>query len=200
MFHKELWKKLDGLGKRETARRAKCKYFNEPDRYIIILLSKEYEVITERRDIFCKGDSNRPADFIEQLVILAYLIGARDIPLGGKLVKPEALPEGEFFFRGPHAIDTCKLKKVFGECPERLFGAAKRFNGERCEFGDASVRLFILPRVPVTAVIWKGDEEFEARVSVLFDQTAACHMLLDALLAAVNRMIEALVEQSENHE
>ena len=43
-------------------------------------------------------------------------------------------------------------------------------------------------------MIWQGDEEFDARASVLFDQTAASHVLLDALLAAVNLTISSLIK------
>ena len=47
--------------------------------------------------------------------------------------------------------------------------------------------------MPLTIVIWKRDEEFDARASILFDQTAAAQLPLDALLAAVNLTVDALV-------
>jgi hypothetical protein len=43
-------------------------------------------------------------------------------------------------------------------------------------------------------VIWQGDEEFGSRASILFDETAAAQLPLDALLAAVNLAIKALVK------
>jgi hypothetical protein len=51
----------------------------------------------------------------------------------------------------------------------------------------------VFPRVPLTIVIWRRDEEFAARASILFDQTAAAQLPLDALLAAVNLTVDALV-------
>jgi hypothetical protein len=68
-----------------------------------------------------------------------------------------------------------------------------KFNAVKCEFGDASIKLFILPRLPFTIVIWENDDEFPARASLLFDQTASVHLPLDALLAAVNLTIEAII-------
>ena len=65
---------------------------------------------------------------------------------------------------------------------------------KKVEYGDASLELLILPRLPITIVIWGGDEEFEPRASILFDQTAADQMALDALGAAAQLTVSALTE------
>lgn len=142
------------------------------------------------------GLTVEPAEFLEQLCLLAYLINARDLPLADKLVGAETLPGGQFFFRGLHSLPTEKLKNVFGNCPEVLHRVSAQFDAERCEFGDASIRLYVLPRLPLTIVIWRHCEEFDARASILFDQTAASQLPLDALLAAANLTVEALVKDS----
>ena len=43
-------------------------------------------------------------------------------------------------------------------------------------------------------IIYGGDDEFPARASVLFDRTAGAQLPLDALLAAVNLAVNAVVE------
>ena len=75
-----------------------------------------------------------------------------------------------------------------------MIRASEQFDAEQCEFGDASIRLNMLPRIPVTLVIWRKDEEFEGRASILFDQTAADHLPLDALWASVNLTVKRLLE------
>jgi len=147
-----------------------------------------------RRKASPSGLTVEPAEFLEQLCILAYLINARDLPLADKLVGAETLPDGQFFFRGLHSLPTEKLKNVFGNCPEVLHRVSAQFDAERCEFGDASIRLYVLPRLPLTIVIWCHCEEFDARASILFDQTAASQLPLDALLAAANLTVEALIK------
>ena len=131
-------------------------------------------------------------EFLEELCVLAYLINARDLPLAGKLVKAQDLPSGQFFFRGLHSLPTEKVEKAFGHRPEALLEIAEQFDAEKCEFGDASIRLSVLPRVPITIIIWRKCEQFGARASILFDQTAAVHMPLDALGAAVNLAVEKM--------
>jgi len=199
MAHEGLWehlkKKLDGT---KTAQRAKCQYLSSPERYIVTLLNAEYVVNLSDRNIFSvqSGSPQEPAEFLEQLCILAYLINAQDLPLADKLVGAETLPGGQFFFRGLHSLPTEKLKNVFGNCPEVLHRISAHFDAERCEFGDASIRLYVLPRLPLTIVIWRRCEEFDARASILFDQTAASQLPLDALLAAANLTVGALVKAS----
>jgi hypothetical protein len=196
MAHEGLWEQLVKFDGHETACRAMCRFISDQNRYIINLLNTEFVVDLSYREIFSiQAQSQRkPADFLQQLCLLTYLINAQDVPLANKLVKGETLPGGQFFFRGVHGIPTEKLENAFGEQPETLYQFEKQFNAKRCEFGDASIQLFVLPRVPLTVVIWKGDEEFEPRASVLFDQTAAAHLPLDALLAAVNLAVDALTE------
>jgi hypothetical protein len=106
----------------------------------------------------------------------------------------QALPGGQFFFRGPHKLNTDKLEATFGQNPEQLYGLIDRFGAKKYKFGDAAIELYILPRVTLTIVIWRGDDEFPARASILFDQTAASQLPLDALWAAANLTIKKLIE------
>jgi hypothetical protein len=195
MAHEGLWEQLVKLNGGETAKRAKCQYLTDPERYVVTLLSTEYVVHLSDKQIFStRPDSSpTPAEFLEQLCLLAYLISAQDLPLSNKLVGPEHLPTGQFFFRGLHSLPTGKLEKAFGKSPERLYEVSERFGAKRREFGDVSIELQALPRIPVTIVIWGGDEEFDARASILFDQTAGNQMPLDALGVLVNLTVKALV-------
>jgi hypothetical protein len=199
MVHKGLWEQIDKLDPKLTAQRAKCRYVDEQGRYVVRLLNKEYVIDPGERQIFLAGPTSgqKETGFIEQLCLLAYLINAHDLPLADKLVKPEALPSGQFFFRGLHSPPTKKLEKVFGRCPERLYRIAGRFDAEKCEFGDASIRLYLLPRIPLTIVVWRSDDEFGARASILFDRTAVEQMPLDALLAAVNLAVDGITAACE---
>lgn len=196
MAHEGLWEQLDKLDRTKTAQQAKCQFRSNPERYVITLLNAEYTVnLSDRQISFVQpGSPQRPAEFLEQLCILAYLINAQDLPLSSKLVRGQALPGGQFFFRGLHSLPTEKLAEAFGNRPEALHRISVQFDAKRCEYGDASIELCVLPRVPLTIVIWHRCEEFEARASILFDQTAAAQLPLDALLAAANLTVEALIK------
>jgi len=196
MVHEGLWEQLEKLDYAETAQRAKCEYLPDIECHIIKLLNTEYTVDLSYKKIYSRPEDSiqKPAGFLEELCLLAYLINAKDIPLAEKLVRAEALPGGQFFFRGIHKLPAEKLEKAFGTHPQVLLEVSEQFNAQECEYGDASISLFIFPRLPLTIVIWGGDEEFEARASILFDQTAASQMPLDALLASVNLVVDSLIK------
>lgn len=201
MAHEGLWEQLEKLDGSRTARRAKCEYLGDPARFVVTMLNTAYAVSLSDRNIFPAhtGSPQEPARFLEQLCLLAYLINAQDLPPANKLVRAQALPGGQFFFRGQHSLPAKKLEEAFGAHPETLLQISEQFEPKKCEFGDASITLCILPRLPLTIVIWRGCEEFEARASILFDQTAASQLPLDALLAAVNLTVDALAgAASEN--
>jgi hypothetical protein len=191
-----LWEQVAELDGGDTAQRAGCSYCAAEKRYTIRLLNKECVVdLTERR--VASADGSSPVSYGEELCVLAYLIGAKDVPVAGRLAPGESLPDGQFFFRGPHKLPTAKLEKAFGKFPERLYESAEQFGARRCEFGDASLELYVLPRVPLTAVVWASDEEFGPRASILFDETAGVQMPLDALWMAANIAVKALVKAGE---
>ncbi len=196
MPHEGLWKQLIPLDSQQTAQRANCQYLTDPDRYIITMLNTEYVVNLSNREISSAqtGSEPTPAEFLEQLCLLAYLINVQDLPLTNKLTKFESLPGGQFFFRGVHGLPIDKLEKAFAKDPDAIFQAVERFDAKKCEYGDASIELYILPRIPLIIVIWGGCDEFPARVSLLCDSTAGPHLPLDALLTAVNLAVDAVIE------
>jgi hypothetical protein len=200
MSNEGLWEQLEKLDCAKTAQRAMCEYQSEEERYIIQFINTEYIVKLSDRKIYSyhKDSKQKPATFIEELCLLAYLINAKAIPLANKLIRAEALPGGQFFFRGLHRLPTEKLDKAFGTRPQALFKVLEQFEAKICEFGDASISLNVLPRLPLTIIIWRGCEEFEARASILFDQTAASQIPLDALMAVVNLAVDALITASAN--
>ena len=200
MAHEGLWEQLEKLDGVKTAQRAMCEYLGDPARFVVNLLNTVYVVSLSDRNIFPAhtGSPQEPAKFLEQLCLLAYLINAQDLPPANKLVGAQALPGGQFFFRGLHSLPTEKLENAFGAHPETLLRISEQFEAGKCEFGDASVRLFVLPRLPLTIVIWGSCEQFDARASILFDRTAASQLPLDALLAAVNLAVDALAGAAES--
>ncbi len=198
MAHEGLWEQLDKLDGPQTAQRANCQYLSDPERYVVVLLNTEYTIDISDRKILSVIEQ-KTATFLEQLCLLAYLINAHDLPQTGKLVKAENLPGGQFFFRGLHSLPVDKLAKTFGNYSESIYRISDRFNAKRCEFGDASIKLYILPRIPLTIVIWESCKEFEARASILFDKSVTSQLPLDALMAAVNLTIDALITMNESN-
>lgn len=105
---------------------------------------------------------------------LWYLIYAKDIPLTERLVKPENLKGGEIFFRGSHALPLEGVARRYGDDREAFMKKGKELCAEFLEYGDASLRLFPVPRIPVTVILWLGDEEFPPGQTCFSTPRAKC--------------------------
>ncbi len=194
-MHDQYWEQLAEFDREETAKRAGCRYLPESDSFAISLLNREYLVGPAHRTIGTSANAGgiRSAEYLEQLCILAYLVGARDLPLTGKLIGAERLDPGGFFFRGSHRLPVEKLTAVFGLAPLLLHKVGCLLNATPQAFGDASIELSVLPRISLTIIIWAADEEFPARASVLFDRSASAHLPLDVLFVVATLTIRTVV-------
>ncbi len=112
---------------------------------------------------------------------LWYLINAKDIPLTGRHIKPENLKGGDLFFRGTHKLPLDKLAEKFQSHKEAFLNKGKELGGEILHYGDASLKLAPMPRIPVILILWIKDEEFPARADLLIDSSCELQMPLDII-------------------
>ena len=85
----------------------------------------------------------------------------------------------------------------FGDDAEAFLAAAKKYGGvEIDESGDAAVRLWVLPSIPVKLILWCGDDELEPALTVLYDKSIDLLLPGDGIWALVQMVCEALADQS----
>jgi hypothetical protein len=64
------------------------------------------------------------------------------------------------------------LVEFFGTDPELMKIAGAKLRAKALETGDAALELAYFPCLPITCILWRGDAEFPAEATVLFDETA----------------------------
>ena len=183
MIDPTLWRRLAELDPPCVCPRAAVSFDADLAAYRVPLLGRAHLVDPAQRTVTLaepRTPDQRPG-FQEHLISVVYLLSAKATEPTGKLVKPESLPSGEFFFRHLHAMPTDKLESTFGQDPRRLVEAGRALGAREVAYGDAAVEVPALPRVPLTCIVWGADDEFPAKASVLVDETAADHLPLDAL-------------------
>jgi hypothetical protein len=116
-----------------------------------------------------------------RLSVLWYLVSAKDIACTGKLVNLEYISGGEIFTRGSHVLPLDSVANKFRKNREGFLEKGKKLGGEIMAYGDASLRLAPLPRIPVTLTLWLEDDEFPARLDLLFDSTCDMHLPTDII-------------------
>jgi hypothetical protein len=118
------------------------------------------------------------------------------------MVTGSEIKGGDFFFRGPHALFAKPLEKRFGYDARAFLEVGLHLGGVEADFGDASFRLWPLPKIPLSYILWVGDDEFPPRLVITFDSSVEEHLPLDVLWALVNQVGRALLrnDQMRNNE
>jgi hypothetical protein len=133
-------------------------------------------------------------DALLELLTLVYLNNVKVLqPLGREIVGVKDLKEAHFF-QGPHALQIDPLLKRYSRDISGFKAAAEYLGGRSMEMADVAYRLLPFPRIPVYYLFWKGDDEFEARISVLFDRSIEELFSADAIWGLVRRVTTALLQ------
>jgi len=170
-MHEGLWEQIERLQPAETATRTRCTFSVQDGQtsYTVRMLNVDYTVNVSRRSIqpMAGRYAVKQPGYLEQLCMLAYLLHAKEKPLSHRLVGEKGLPGGSFYFQAkPHELPTGLLATALEARPETLYAIIDRFNATRCDLGDACIRVPVLPRLPLTIVIWRADDEFPGRRAV----------------------------------
>ncbi|MBU2547415.1 MAG: DUF3786 domain-containing protein [Proteobacteria bacterium] len=185
-----LWEDLARMNPDGVSRRAAV--LRKPDGALVVpFLGTNYAVFPEARTIQAPAGV-RPPGFQSGLVILAYLIGADDIDLSGRMVTERELNGGALFFQGPHALSKAPVLERFGGDPGGLMERALKMGATPLKAGDAAFRLLALPKVLVAYTLYRGDDEFPAELTITFDAHTDRHLPLDGIFAMINVLTRRL--------
>ena len=181
-----LWAQLIREKPEEICRKALVNYDHEKG-FLLPFLNQTFQILPTKQSII-PLDMNAPyiKSFELDLIILTYLLRVKAIDIRGKMVNEKQIPGGETFFRGPHSLNTRPMEEIFGEDSDAFLSVGTRLNGKVRKLGDAGICLPMLPRVPVTLILWVKDDEFPAEIKVGFDSTISHHLPLDIIWAMIN--------------
>jgi hypothetical protein len=186
----KLWSDLEKMDPGDVVKRAGAGY--EEGTYRLPFLGKTYRINVSSRAIDEPADSDKAGTNLE-LTLLAYLVLSSGDRLANEWISEKDLPGGSMFFRGPHAIPVQPLVQAFGSDAEAFSRRGAELGGVPAGFGDASVILQVLPRIPISFVLWEGDDEFPAAVTVMFDRSIERCYPLDVVLALVSSTVAVFV-------
>jgi hypothetical protein len=161
------------------------------DRISLSLFNARYEL--EFPDLLITSTEKRVVSLVTKIILLHYLIKADGRPPSGQLIPYKEIPGG-MLYAGVFARRAVEpLIPVFGQSPERFLDAGFRLGGGKAEYGDASFVLLALPRIPMTYVLWKGDEEFPATIQLLFDKSVEGYLSLEDIVVVSEMATSRLI-------
>jgi len=158
-------------------------------------LNQSYRVTMPSIEILLT-DSQEEVSVRDKVLILHYLLSAKGAPATNQLIAFKELPGGGNYFRtfSKRAIEP--LVEHFGEQPHLLIDTAGELGGHRVAYGDVAVTVNAFNRVPVTVILWQGDEEFPAQGDILFDAAISDYLSTYDITVLCESIIWKLVKFS----
>jgi hypothetical protein len=179
------WEIILNLDSVDVCKRVKVAFDRETASYQIKSFGFDFSIsLLERKikNVDAKGEIlTKKLSYFFNHSVLSYLVNAKEIPLSGRLIQPRNIGGGEIFFRGTHILPLDRVSEKYGNDKEGFISRGKELDGKFLDYGDASVELHPLPRIPVTLILWLSDEEFPARTDILFDSTCEIQMPIDII-------------------
>jgi len=149
---------------------------NKPDSIQIVFLNRMVNISWP--DLIFTQDSDKEIKIKEKILILHYLNNARKEDLTGELIAYQEIPSARFYLNAFNARSRDPFIAAFGENPDKLPVVAQElFAAQIASMGDISVTIQAFPKVPITFIIWRGDEEFPPNGTILFDSSIKDNLL-----------------------
>jgi hypothetical protein len=129
-----------------------------------------------------------------RVLLLNYALSAHGQHPSGTLIAFREIP-GAATYEGPfNKRALLPLVHTFAGQESTLSAAAMSFGGIPATVADVSVTLMILPLLPVTYGLWRGDDEFPASGVILFDSSARKLLSIECLVVAASNGVYALMK------
>jgi hypothetical protein len=193
----QAWERLSRLDPTEVCRRAVARFDDRSSAYGLEVFNSSISVYPEHREI---GGSGELCDMLlgrlsgySRLSILAYLAQAQDTAASGVMKNPRDLAGGLIFSVGSHALPLDQLAARYGRDAAAFLRRGVSLGGERCDYGDASIKLHPFPRVPVVLVLRTETDEFPANVLLLLDSTCKRHLPMDVVWSTAMIAVQVML-------
>jgi Domain of unknown function (DUF3786) len=174
------WDLLAALNPDEVCRSASVSYDTASESYRIRSFDMEFSLSVKEKVISSADPDSgvllQRLGYFFRLSVLWYLVNSKDIACTGRLVKLQNIKGGDIFTKGSHVLPLEPVASKYGNNKAGFFKKGKSFGGVQADFGDAALRFYPMPRIPVILSLWLEDEEFPASADLFFDST--CDMQL----------------------
>ncbi len=114
-------------------------------------------------------DSAEKVPIRDKILILHYLTQAKGTAATNELITFRELSGGNVYHPTFTKRTMKPLSERFGKEPALLVRACERLGGQQADYGDTAVTINAFSRVPITLVLWQGDDEFPPQLNLLFD-------------------------------
>jgi hypothetical protein len=176
----------------EQCRKSGARYVR-PNKIVIDYLNQPYHITLPDIEISLK-DSNVEVPLKDKILILHYFTSGKDTQATGMLITYKQLPGGISYFPAFYKRAINPFVKHFGKNPELLIKAVAKLGGRKADYGDVSMTINAFSHVPITLVLWRGDEELAPNGNILFDANISDYLPTEDVTVLTETIIWKLVK------
>ena len=167
--------KIDDIDQQCLRSGARCQVIDSKKVIIIQYLNRPYQITLPQIEISLQ-DSQEGIPLRDKVLILHYLTSAKGTLATNKLITFKELPGGANYFPTFYKRTIKPLLDYFGKEPRLLVAAAEKLGGHKADYGDVAVTINAFSRVPITIVLWQGDDELAPEGNIIFDATISDYL------------------------
>ncbi len=105
------------------------------------------------------------------LVCLTYFKAIdRLYPMGKDMISPKDMKQGRYF-EGANKLRTEPVFRRFKDDHQDFIQSAETLGGKALALADSACVVYPFPRVPVYYLFWDSQDQYDARLSILFDRS-----------------------------
>ena len=190
------WESLKSLDPKKLAKNSGASYNQDKNEFTLFFMNDDHRINHLKKTVL-GPDGNEVKPFLAVL-LLHYLVYARDFDLDNKLITFRELVGGDVYYDAfvRRAIDP--IKKFFGSNKEALRTAGKNIGAIEGDYGDISLIIDVFPRISVTVILWEGDEEIPPSSNMLFDASIKKHLPTEDVAVIGGFVASALIKSLKN--
>jgi hypothetical protein len=168
----EAWSRLSSMELRAVAPNAGASLKPGSPSLVLRVMDGDCLIDLGGRKINYCGRRTGPPGHHLQILILHYLQGAGNAQLANKHVTYRDFEGGALYYSAFKARTIDPLVKEFGQKPDLLKHVGDAMHAETLKLGSVGFKVNFFPKMPVTIILWLGDDEVAASANLLFDANA----------------------------
>lgn len=122
------------------------------------------------------SEPEKLSSFSLKLLALLYLANTNGAEPTGEMVAYRQIPDGLFYEPVVQRSVEAPLAEAFGKDVAGFSASCESLGGRKSGHGDASYAFDLFPGVIIEFLLWREDDEFPARLQVLFDSGDTNHL------------------------
>ncbi len=193
---KKGWENLVKLDPRKVVKGSGASYDPGKEEYKLTFFGEEYRIQSSKRRVIDPG-GQEAKPFI-CVLLLHYLEYSKDIELEDRLITFREMSGGDVYYNAFQRRAILPITNAFDSNIEALRAAGEHIHAKESTHGDISIRIDVFPRIPVTVILWKGDEEIPPSSNMLFDASIKEHLPTEDVAVIGGFVASMLIKNMKN--